>query len=83
MLTFVTAVSAPISSGGIDMWDVNRLVATDKNGNYIVVESGKLIVSTLTASGRVYRNFELKETPPCLSVAVDDLIKQLANKKST
>ena len=65
------------------MWKITHLVATDENGNYVIVENEKLIVSTFADSGRVYRNFELKETPPCLSVAIDDLIKQLADKNST
>ncbi len=65
------------------MWQVNKLVAIDQNDNYIVVENGKVVVSTLTTSGRVYRNFELKETPPCLSVAVNDLIKLLTDTEKT
>ncbi|MBR2520448.1 MAG: hypothetical protein IKE46_11815 [Selenomonadaceae bacterium] len=63
------------------MWQINKLVAIDQNDNYIVVENGKAVVSTLTNSGRAYRNFELKETPPCLSVAVNDLIKLLTDKE--
>lgn len=80
MSTFATVVSVRISFGGIDMWRVNRIVASDENGNYVAVENEKVVVSTLTNSGRVYRNFELKETPPCLSVAVNDLITMLTNE---
>ena len=83
MSTFATAVAAPISNGGIDMWRVNRIVASDEKGNYVVIENEKVVVSTLTSSGRVYRNFELKETPPCLSVAVNDLIKMLTDEEKT
>lgn len=63
------------------MWNVNRIVASDENGSYVVIENEKVVVSTLTNLGRVYRNFELKETPPCLSVAIDDLLKLLADEQ--
>ena len=62
------------------MWQVNKLVAIDQN-NYIVVENGKIVISTSMDSGRIYRNFELNETPPCLSVAVNDLIKLLTDEE--
>lgn len=63
------------------MWKVNRFVATDEFGNYVVVDNDKVILATVTASGRVYHNLELKETPPCLSVAVNDLLNLITDKE--
>ena len=60
------------------MWYVNKLIATDDFGNYVVLENGQVVLSASTDLGRMYRNFELDENPPCLSVAVSDLLDLLA-----
>ena len=75
MLTFATAESESILSGGIDMWQIVMLAATDPLGNSVTIaafaEDGK----------RILRKTKLEETPPCLSVAIDDLLKWLADEQ--
>ena len=59
------------------MWHVNKLIATDGNGNYVDLDDDKCVLCASTASGRVYRNVEFKTQPPCLSVAVNDLLNEI------
>lgn len=66
------------------MWEVNSLFATDDNGNSVSIKNNRVTISVLSAKNKlVYRNFNIKETPPCLSVAVNDLIKLLAKEGTT
>ena len=60
------------------MWYVNTLIATDDFGNYVMLENNQVVLSASTDLGRMYRNFELAECPPCLSIAVADLLDTLA-----
>ena len=84
MLTFATAVSENISNGGIDMWNVSFLIATDQFGNSVTVTTDDIVIAAFTENGkRISRKIKLEETPPCLSVAIDDLLKLLADKQRT
>lgn len=66
------------------MWEVNSLFAADNNGNYVSLKNNRVTISICNAKNKlVYRNFNIKETPPCLSVAVNDLIKLLAKEGNT
>ena len=63
------------------MWKVDSLFAADSNGNYISIKNKRVTLSNRDAKNKlIYRNFTVKETPPCLSVAVADLIKLLAKE---
>lgn len=64
------------------MWEIETLMAGDDNGNYVTLVNGKLTVNVKTKSVKIFRVVELKETPPCLSVAVNDLIKLLAKENT-
>ncbi|MBR1646028.1 MAG: hypothetical protein IJ685_04530 [Selenomonadaceae bacterium] len=60
------------------MWNVVLLVATDQYGNSVTIDQDKVKIAAFTDNGaRVSRKILIDETPPCLSVAVDDLLKQL------
>ena len=84
MSTFATAVSGAMSNGGIDMWNVVLLIATDQFGNSVTIDQDKIQLAAFTENGaRVSRKILIDETPPCLSVAVDDLLKSLAHTKPT
>ena len=65
------------------MWKIETLMAGDESGNYVTLVNGKLTVNVKTKSAKISRVVELKETPPCLSVAVSDLIKLLAKEAPT
>ena len=64
------------------MWEIETLMAGDESGNYVTLVNGKLTVNVKTKSAKIFRVVELKETPPCLSVAVSDLIKLLAKENT-
>lgn len=81
MSTFATAVSASISNGGIDMWTVSELLAVDdKTGSYVSLANGVVKICRTKNSVSVLRRVKVKETPPCLSVAVNDFLKLLAKE---
>ena len=62
------------------MWHVETLIAVDDDGNSVEIDEDVIVVSMLIKNGiRISRELPLDETPPCLSVAVDDLIKTLSD----
>ena len=65
------------------MWKILELVAEDERGNRITIEKGFGSLVVKRDSQRIQRNFFLNGTPPCLSVAVADLIKLLAKEDTT
>lgn len=66
------------------MWEVNSLFAADDNGNYVTLKNNRVTLSVRDAKNKlVYRNFSIKETPPCLIIAVNDLINLLAKEGDT
>ena len=81
MSTFVTAVSAVTLSGGIDMWQIVMLAATDQLGNSVAIGGNEVTIAAFVEDGkRISRTIKYEETPPCLSVAIDDLLKWLADE---
>lgn len=63
------------------MWHVKTLIAVDDDGNIVEIDDDYVTV-TVTLSDtniKVTRGFLLDETPPCLSIAVDDLINFIAD----
>lgn len=63
------------------MWEVESMSAFDENGNYVTVLDDKITVGVRAKKkNTLIRKFKVKETPPCLSVAVADLIKLLAKE---
>ncbi len=64
------------------MWEVFMLAATDPFGNSVTIGGDEFTIATFSKDGkRISRKIKLEETPPCLSVAIDDLIKRLANEQ--
>ena len=59
------------------MWHVDKLVAFDAAGNSVTIDDEKITVTVTKDKIKIIRRFDFKETLPCLSIAVDDLIKQL------
>ena len=58
------------------MWHVKKLIAVDNAGNTVEVHDNTVTVTVTFKSGiRISRTLPLDDTPPCLSVAVSDLIK--------
>lgn len=63
------------------MWHVKTLIAVDDDGNIVEIDDDYVTV-TVTLSDtniKVTRGFLLDETPPCLSIAIDDLINFIAD----
>lgn len=60
------------------MWKVESLTSVDENGNLLVLHKDKLRIYAFPNGKTVVRIFDLKDTPPCLQIAVTDLIKQLS-----
>ena len=65
------------------MWKIESMSAFDENGNYVTVLDGNITVGVRKKNKTICRKFKIKETPPCLSVAVADLIKLLAKEAPT
>ena len=64
------------------MWKIISLVAVeDETGGRVRIEDGRAKITVVTDSVAVFRRAKLPETPPCLSVAIDDLLKFLADDK--
>lgn len=59
------------------MWIVETLIAADDNGNFVTLVSDKITLNVNRDNLKICRVFDIKETPPCLQIAVNDLIKQL------
>ncbi len=64
------------------MWKVDTICASDDKGNFICLIKGTLTLYVATDSLHISKKIEIKETPPCLSVAIDDLLKVLAKTES-
>ena len=65
------------------MWKVFMLAATDPFGNTVAIDDNKVTIAAFAGDGkRISRKIKLEETPPCLSVAIDDLIKLLAKENT-
>lgn len=66
------------------MWKIDSMFAVDDNGNYVsIIKNKRVTISIRDAKNKlIYRDFTVKETPPCLSVAVADLIKLLAKENT-
>ncbi|MBR3747960.1 MAG: hypothetical protein IKN27_13470 [Selenomonadaceae bacterium] len=64
------------------MWQVFMLAATDPLGNSVAIGGDEITIAAFAEDGkRISRKIKVKETPPCLSVAIDDLLKWLADKQ--
>ena len=64
------------------MWQIVMLAATDPFGNSVAMGGNEVTVAAFAKDGkRISRKIKLEETPPCLSVAIDDLLKSLANEQ--
>lgn len=64
------------------MWRVKALIAVDDDGNVVEIDDDYATVTVTLdseANVRVTRGFLLEETPPCLSIAIDDLINFIAD----
>ena len=64
------------------MWRVKALIAVDDDGNVVEIDDDYATVTVtlnFEANVRVTRGFPLDETPPCLSIAIDDLINFIAD----
>ena len=71
-----------MSNGGIDMWNVFMLAANDPFGNTVLISDNEITIAAFSKDGkRISRKIKLEETPPCLSVAIDDLLKWLADEQ--
>ena len=66
------------------MWKIISLVAVDEEtGGRVAIEDNRVKIATGADSVTLFRRVKLKETPPHLSVAVDDLLKVLAKEAPT
>jgi len=66
------------------MWKIISLVAVDEEtGGRVTIEDNRVKVTTVADSVALFRRVKLKEPPPCLSVAIDDLLKALAKEDTT
>ena len=78
-----TAVSAQTSNGGIDI--CGKLLFRPQLppfGNSVAVSCDDVTIAAFTEDGkRISRTIKLEETPPCLSVAIDDLLKLIADEQ--
>ena len=64
------------------MWQIVMLAATDPFGNTVLIGDNEITIAAFAEDGkRISRKIKLEETPPCLSVAVDDLLKWLADEQ--
>ena len=64
------------------MWQIVMLAATDPLGNSVAIGGNEVTIAAFAEDGkRISRKIKLEETPPCLSVAIDDLLKWLADKQ--
>ena len=64
------------------MWRIEALVAVDDDGNVVEIDDDYVRVTVTLNSKtniKVTRSFLLDETPPCLSIAIDDLINFIAD----
>ena len=64
------------------MWHVKSLIAVDDDGNIVEIDDDYATVTVTLdseASIKVTRGFLLDETPPCLSIAINDLINFIAD----
>ena len=64
------------------MWRIEALVAVDDDGNVVEIDDNYVRVTVTLNSKtniKVTRGFLLDETPPCLSIAIDDLINFIAD----
>lgn len=62
------------------MWRVEKLIAVDDKGNTVEVDEDRVIVTVNVDNGlKISRSLPLDETPPCLSVAVNDLLNFIAD----
>lgn len=60
------------------MWTIEQLVAVDDNGNFVTLAGGRLVLQILKGTTfKISRVIDVKDTPPCLSIAVDDLLRQV------
>ena len=57
------------------MWTIDTLIAADENDNFVTITGNKLNFAVTVDKLKICRSLKLDETPPCLSIAVDDLIK--------
>ncbi|MBR1645205.1 MAG: hypothetical protein IJ774_05750 [Selenomonadaceae bacterium] len=66
------------------MWKIISLVAVDEEtGGRVTIEDNRVKIATVADSVTVFRRVKLKETPPHLSVAIDDLLKIFAKEDAT
>ncbi len=64
------------------MWNVFMLAATDPLGNSVAIGGNEVTIAAFSKDGkRISRKIKLEETPPCLLVAIDDLLKWLADEQ--
>lgn len=64
------------------MWHVKALIAVDDDGNIVEIDDDYVTVTVTLKSDtniKVTRGLLLDETPPCLSVAVSDLINYVTD----
>ena len=62
------------------MWTINTLVALDDEDNFITLAGGKLTIHVVKDHKfKISRVIDVEETPPCLSIAVDDLLRQVTH----
>lgn len=61
------------------MWHVEKLIAVDDEGNTVELDDEIVNITVNLNNGlRITRTLPLAETPPCLSIAVNDLINYIA-----
>jgi len=65
------------------MWTIETLIAADENDNFVTITGKKLNFAVTVDKLKICRSIELDETPPCLSIAVDDLIKLVTRSACT
>ena len=64
------------------MWQIVMLAATDPFGNSVAIGGNEITIAAFDKNGkRISRKIKYEETPPCLSAAIDDLLKWLADKQ--
>ena len=64
------------------MWKIISLVAVDEEtGGRVAIEDNRVKIATVADSVTLFRRVKLKETPPHLSVAIDDLLKLITEEK--
>lgn len=64
------------------MWRVKALIAVDDGGNVVEIDDCQLKITVTLKSDtnvKVTRGLLLEETPPCLSVAIDDMINLITD----